>query len=81
MIDVPAALSMFDRPLVGEPADETWTEEAHDLVTALLDLVGYRVRVLTPELVLVENIVLDAWRNGRDLSLRVRPCPDHEDLE
>lgn len=70
MIDIPAATAMFARPTFGVAGDEAWAEEGHDIVAALLDLLGYRVRGLTPECALVENLVQHAWDAGRDLSLR-----------
>ena len=68
-VDVIDATQMFYRPRFGLPDDEAWLEEAQALSKALLDVLGYRVRGLTPELALLENIVAYRWRGGTDPSL------------
>ena len=62
-LDVGSIAAMFSQPIGHE---DMWIDEAEGLVLALIDLLGYRTRGKTPEIVLLENLVVNRWTSGGD---------------
>ena len=68
-VDLVDMSGLFARPSSMSVDESPSANELHELILAFVALLGFRPRDRTPEFLLLETLVFEEWRQGRDVSL------------